>query len=302
MSASYSTPGGDPTSSDEFLASPEGPLDDAVLTDFESGTDQLLSIGLSNGLSDPFSSAQGGWIVGSQAVDPFTNAFNAYVGENADSYTGLAPVRDNPNAFTGGQNVDSFTGGQGVDFPPLQFYPGDPLSPQPNPGASDESSKVPIPDGGYSFPDGSVGYSILRSDAIGITSDASASDGSSKVAIPDPNEESEPQGGYSLPDGSVRYSILQSDAPVPYIPYDSGEPPDANWQIYLLIDLVGGPIWEGVSGLFSGAAVVTEGVAASVETAEAVQTVAAGVNPVADQAAALAGEVSDLKPVDSALM
>ena len=93
-----------------------GFLDESDLTDFVTGEDQLLSSAIPNGLSDPFSTAEGGWIASAPTTDPYTGDVvsgeegNAFAGnENIDPFTGGAGG-ENANAFTGGQNVDPFTG------------------------------------------------------------------------------------------------------------------------------------------------------------------------------------------------
>src|ERR1035437_2279993 len=66
--------------------------DEPVLTEIESGAGQLPSTAFPDGLSDPFSSAQGGWVADPPAVDPFTNTASgsdAYVGDKVDFYTGM---------------------------------------------------------------------------------------------------------------------------------------------------------------------------------------------------------------------
>jgi hypothetical protein len=93
-------------------------LDEPVLTDIESGASQLLSTAAPDGLSNPFSSAQGGWIIGSQEVDPYTNVASAsgtpnpFVGRDVDPYTNVPAESTNPNPFTGSQDVDPYGGVQ----------------------------------------------------------------------------------------------------------------------------------------------------------------------------------------------
>jgi hypothetical protein len=89
-----------------------------VLTEVESGASQLLSTAPSTGLSNPFNSAQGGWMSSAQTVNPYTavpgtggDDWSAYTnGQNVDSYSGVAPVGDDPNSFTTGQNIDPSSG------------------------------------------------------------------------------------------------------------------------------------------------------------------------------------------------
>jgi hypothetical protein len=89
---------------------------EAVLTDMETGADELLSSAVPYAPSDPFSSAQGGWTLGPQAADSYTDSngpsvgLAPFVGQDVDSYTAAPPVDDNPNAYTGGQNVEPFSG------------------------------------------------------------------------------------------------------------------------------------------------------------------------------------------------
>jgi hypothetical protein len=90
-------------------------LDEPILTDIDSGADQLLSTAVADGLSDPFGTAQGGWISGPQDVDPFTCASSTadpFVGSDVNSYTNAAADDANPNAYAGGQNVEPFGGAQ----------------------------------------------------------------------------------------------------------------------------------------------------------------------------------------------
>jgi hypothetical protein len=88
----------------------------------ESGAAQLLSTAMSDGLSDPFDSANGGWIVGWQEVDPYTNGAwgselsNPFIGRDVNPYTDVPPEGANPNAFTGGQDVNPFSGFQNTAF------------------------------------------------------------------------------------------------------------------------------------------------------------------------------------------
>jgi len=90
--------------------------DEQLVTDSESGADQLLSTAFPDGLPDPFSPAEGGWTSGGQDVDAYTGAaasggpLSPYAGLDADPYTAVAGSDANANAFTGGQDVDPFTG------------------------------------------------------------------------------------------------------------------------------------------------------------------------------------------------
>jgi len=124
-------------------------LHEPVLTDIESGADHLLSTAVPDGLSNPFSAAQGGWIAGSQPVDPYTNMTPAngplgpFVGQDVDPYTSTTAKGTNPNAYTSGQDVNPFAVLQNGALPtgaiPADtsqwlasngpMYPGDPATP-----------------------------------------------------------------------------------------------------------------------------------------------------------------------------
>lgn len=112
---SLPTPTPTPTDEGKALAPPDVSTDEPILTDIDSGADQLLSTAFPHGLSDPYSSAQGGWIVGSQEVDPFTNVAAAsgtlypFAGQEVDPFTNEAADGINPNAYTGNQNDNPFT-------------------------------------------------------------------------------------------------------------------------------------------------------------------------------------------------
>jgi hypothetical protein len=98
-------------------------LDESAVTDSESGASQLLSTAASNGLSDPYSSAQAGWVATPESVDPYTGVAGAGSddgsaftgGQSVDPYTNAAPEDDNPNWFTGSQNVNPLSGDQDTD-------------------------------------------------------------------------------------------------------------------------------------------------------------------------------------------
>jgi hypothetical protein len=98
-------------------------LDESIVTDNESGASQLLSTAASNGLSDPYSSAQAGWVATPESVDPYTDIAGAGSddgsaftgGQSVDPYTNAAPTDDNPNGFSGGQNVNPLTGDENTD-------------------------------------------------------------------------------------------------------------------------------------------------------------------------------------------
>jgi hypothetical protein len=95
--------------------------DEPVLTDIESGASQLLSTAAPDGLSDPFSNAQAGWISNSQTINPYTgetaggddNVFPG--GQTVDPFTGTLPDTGNANPFTEGQNIDPFAGIQNTE-------------------------------------------------------------------------------------------------------------------------------------------------------------------------------------------
>jgi len=90
--------------------------DEWVLTYIGSETGQLLLTAFGGGLSDPYSAAQGGWILGQQEVNPYTNApmsdtvLGPFVGVDVDPYTNAVGDGANPNAYVGGDNVDSYSG------------------------------------------------------------------------------------------------------------------------------------------------------------------------------------------------
>lgn len=90
-------------------------LAEPVLLDMDSGAAQLLSTAVPDGLSNPYSSAQGGWTNDPQEVESYANAagpsgpLSPYVGSDVDPYTSLpAAAATNPNAFTDGQNVNPY--------------------------------------------------------------------------------------------------------------------------------------------------------------------------------------------------
>jgi hypothetical protein len=130
ISPATPTPSPAPTAEDPALNRPdpstaarEATVDDEnVLIAIESGAGQLLSTAFPDGLSDPFSSAQNGWITASPAGDPYGGAaaadgsLYAFVGQNVDFYTGVAPAGNNSNGYTGDQNVEPFTGNSPTDL------------------------------------------------------------------------------------------------------------------------------------------------------------------------------------------
>jgi hypothetical protein len=81
--ASPESPAG-PVSPEGPQTSPGGLVDEAEVV---TGADQLLSTAVSNGLSDPFDPAQGGWVAATLTVDP---------------YWGLAAGKDGVDPFSGG--------------------------------------------------------------------------------------------------------------------------------------------------------------------------------------------------------
>jgi hypothetical protein len=171
------TPTPTPTPSDQDLGL--GPLDpstvaesaafdEPLLTDIESGAAQLSSTAFPEGISNPFASAQDGWMVGSPTVDPYSNvatgegSFYAFVGQNVDYYSGLQPVGDNTNAYTTGQNVNALLGFE--DAPSSAAAPADPTNPFSPPVGflpensqnmlaqnSDPTAPPPPPGGGFTL-------------------------------------------------------------------------------------------------------------------------------------------------------
>jgi hypothetical protein len=111
--ASPESPAG-PVSPEGPQTSPGGLVDE---TEVVTGADQLLSTAVSNGLSDPFDPAQGGWVAASLTVDPYSglaagkDGVDPFSGGLAiDPYAGAPAGNDNPNAYTGGQNVEPVSG------------------------------------------------------------------------------------------------------------------------------------------------------------------------------------------------
>jgi hypothetical protein len=96
-----------------------------VLTDLATGADELLSSAVQYAPSDPFSSAQGGWTLGAQVANNsgLSDVLASFVGQVVDWYTGAPPVDDNPNFYTGGQNIEPFSGAP-VSTGPLSDYGG----------------------------------------------------------------------------------------------------------------------------------------------------------------------------------
>jgi hypothetical protein len=87
---------------------------DAILDELDPDVAYLLSSAAPDGLPNPYASVQDGWIVGSQEVDPNGavagqgGLLAPYVGQDVDPYTNMSADGANPNAYTGGQNVDPF--------------------------------------------------------------------------------------------------------------------------------------------------------------------------------------------------
>ena len=84
----------------------------------KSITAPFLSGSISEGLSDPSNPAQGGWIVGRQEIDPYTNMaaasgmLSALAGHDVDAYTGEAKAAlANANAFADGYDIEPYYGG-----------------------------------------------------------------------------------------------------------------------------------------------------------------------------------------------
>jgi len=98
---------------DDDAAAENAASDDFAVADRDSGADQLLSTAFPDGLSNPFSSAQGGWDVGLQSANSDTDVAtggnpNAFTGgENINPYTGLSTDAANSNSFTGQSSDDS---------------------------------------------------------------------------------------------------------------------------------------------------------------------------------------------------
>jgi hypothetical protein len=116
--ASPESPAG-PVSPEVPQTSAAGLLDE---TELVTGADQLLSTAVSNGLSDPFDPAQGGWVASSLTIDPSTGivtgngGIDPFAGGPAvDQYAGTPAQNGSPNPITGGQNIDPVSGVQNAD-------------------------------------------------------------------------------------------------------------------------------------------------------------------------------------------
>jgi hypothetical protein len=102
--------------SDASTTAQNDALDEPIVTYSDPGVDYLLSTAFPNGPSNPYAPAQGGWTVGPQAVEPYTNVagqsgpLSPYAGSDVNPYTNSPADGNNPNAFTGGQTVNPFTG------------------------------------------------------------------------------------------------------------------------------------------------------------------------------------------------
>jgi hypothetical protein len=96
-----------------------GAIDQPILTEIETGAAQLLSTAAASGLSDPFGSAQGGWILASQPSNSYTDlpaATSDYSGtQDADQPSDVAQNNDNQNDFTTGRNIDASSGVQDME-------------------------------------------------------------------------------------------------------------------------------------------------------------------------------------------
>jgi hypothetical protein len=97
------------------------PLDETGVTIAESGGSQLLSTAAPTGLSSPYASDQGGWIVNPQPNDPFSDApatanlLVAYTIGDVDTYSGGQPDAGNANAYTDTQAVDPYSNAIGAE-------------------------------------------------------------------------------------------------------------------------------------------------------------------------------------------
>ncbi|PYR69204.1 MAG: hypothetical protein DMF88_06780 [Acidobacteria bacterium] len=93
----------------------------------DPGAADLLSSAGWEGLSDPYSVQQGGWLLGALSIDPYTNAplseslLAPFVGADVDPYTNLA-ADANANPFAGGISIDPYSGLQ-----PASFSTGSPI-------------------------------------------------------------------------------------------------------------------------------------------------------------------------------
>lgn len=87
-------------------------FDEPVLTDIESGAAQLLSTAFPDGVSDPFATAQDGWVIGTLPSDPYSgiptgnDGLYPYTGSNTTSFSVSDPVADNYNNYIGGNDVN----------------------------------------------------------------------------------------------------------------------------------------------------------------------------------------------------
>ena len=79
----------------------------ALVADW-TGAAQLVSTAPPEGLSNPYASGAGGWTAGVPPVDSYTalpatdNVLSPYVlGQSVETYTGVPPTDQNPNAFAG---------------------------------------------------------------------------------------------------------------------------------------------------------------------------------------------------------
>jgi hypothetical protein len=93
-------------------------LDQPLETEAREG---VLPLDLSLGADAPDTS-QGGWASGFQEpADPYgglnspTGLLASFVGQDVDLFTGVTAESDNPNFYTGGQNVESFSGVQNAE-------------------------------------------------------------------------------------------------------------------------------------------------------------------------------------------
>lgn len=177
----YDGPGGDDSSAAGSAVGDA--LDEPDLTEMESGASQLLSTAASTGLSDPYGSAQGGWVSSAQSVDPYTavgagdDGSSAFTGgQSVDPYTDAVPEDDNPNSFTDSQNVDPLTGSQNSE----SYTGGDASTQSPPPTASGWAAF------GYSGPPQSMLSSpdlLAQNDATPTNTASDATSGAGSITL-----------------------------------------------------------------------------------------------------------------------
>ena len=100
---------------------------DSIFTDIWAGGLQFLSTAVQDGVSDPFTTMQGGWNVAPSTMDPYTGNtsatgdVDAFLGKVLDAFTNASPVDANPNYFTGGKDIDAFAPFQSTSFENASF-------------------------------------------------------------------------------------------------------------------------------------------------------------------------------------